>query len=122
MTKDTSSHCNLESSTGKVKWFNNKAGYGFITVVSDDKDNYNDHDIFVHHTALTTNEDHYNYLVEGEYVWFNVEETNQDKHRYQAANVRGPYNNSLMCETRYLKTKNNDWKEVKHKHRPNKTA
>ena len=43
---------------GRVKWFNNKAGYGFITVVSDDKEKYHDHDIFVHHSALTTKEDH----------------------------------------------------------------
>ncbi|MDD5194433.1 MAG: cold-shock protein [Candidatus Omnitrophica bacterium] len=30
---------------GKVKWFNNKKGYGFITLESGN-------DVFVHHTAI----------------------------------------------------------------------
>ena len=30
---------------GKVKWFNNKKGYGFITLESGS-------DVFVHHTAI----------------------------------------------------------------------
>ena len=33
---------------GKVKWFNNKLGYGFIT-------NENGADVFVHHSDISSN-------------------------------------------------------------------
>ena len=69
--------------TGIVKWFNNKAGYGFLT---DSDDNT---DVFVHHSALITKEKHYNYLIEGEYVHYKIEETTQGDHQFQATNVTG---------------------------------
>ena len=50
--------------TGKVKWFNNKAGYGFITI--HDGENKNS-DIFVHFTAIRVTNSQYKYLVQGEY-------------------------------------------------------
>ena len=34
---------------GRVKWFNNRAGFGFVTVLSGDKKN---EDVFVHHTSI----------------------------------------------------------------------
>jgi cold shock CspA family protein len=88
--------------TGRVKWFNNKAGYGFITVVSDKEDG---DDVFVHHTAIQTNTEQYNYLVQGEYVWFNKDTVENKAHDYQASNVRGVYNGPLMCETKQLNNK-----------------
>ena len=53
---------------GKVKWFNNEKGYGFIE--------YKDmEDIFVHYSAIIKNG--YKTLTEGAYVNFNlVEEIN----------------------------------------------
>ena len=36
---------------GKVKWFNNKSGYGFITVLSGDRKN---EDMFAHHSSTTS--------------------------------------------------------------------
>ena len=48
---------------GKVKWFNNKKGYGFITPESGN-------DIFVHHTAIQG--DGYKTLNEGQEVEFEV--------------------------------------------------
>lgn len=83
---------------GLVKWFNNRAGYGFITVCDGSRKN---DDIFVHHSALRTSNEQYKYLVQGEYVDFElVETTEESDHQWQAGNVSGVDNGSLMCETR----------------------
>ena len=51
---------------GKVKWFNNEKGYGFIE--------YNDlEDIFVHYSAIK--KDGYKTLKEGDIVEFKLIET-----------------------------------------------
>ena len=51
---------------GKVKWFNNEKGYGFIE--------YNDlEDIFVHYSAIK--KDGYRTLKEGDVVEFKLIET-----------------------------------------------
>ncbi len=51
---------------GKVKWFNNEKGYGFIE--------YEDlEDIFVHYSAI--NKEGYKTLKEGDLVEFNLIET-----------------------------------------------
>ena len=51
-------------SVGKVKWFNDAKGYGFITV-----DGQNE-DIFVHHTAI--NAEGFRTLSQGESVEFEL--------------------------------------------------
>ena len=61
---------------GKVKWFNDLKGYGFIT--SDEQDN----DLYVHHTEIK--EEGYKTLKEGEQVEFDVVE---DKEELKATNV-----------------------------------
>jgi len=48
---------------GKVKWFNNDKGYGFI-------DNADGEDIFVHYSAI--NIDGYKTLTEGQVVEFEL--------------------------------------------------
>jgi cold shock CspA family protein len=89
---------NGENSNGRVKWFNNKAGYGFLTVSSGDAQGT---DVFVHHTAIQVCEEQFKYLVEGEYVEFVcTEATDSSKHKYQASGVRGVNGGKLMCETR----------------------
>ena len=60
---------------GRVKWFNNDKGYGFI----DYKDN---EDIFVHYSAI--NQDGYKSLSEGQYVDFKLLKTIKG---YQALDV-----------------------------------
>ena len=50
--------------TGKVKWFSNQKGYGFITPE-------NGNDVFVHHTAIKG--DGYKTLEEGQQVEFDIE-------------------------------------------------
>ena len=87
-----------ERQTGRVKWFNNRAGYGFITLtrgVGKGKD------VFVHHTGIDVDKEQYKYLVQGEYVEFDSCKSSNDKHPYQACAIRGIDGGNLMCETRY---------------------
>lgn len=97
MSSDTETH--TERLTGKVKWFNNKAGYGFITI--HDGDN-TDTDIFVHFTAIRVTNSQYKYLVQGEYVEFERVKSTTGPHEYKAADVTGIKGGELMCETRNL--------------------
>lgn len=86
------------SITGRVKWFNNKAGYGFITITDGDRTGT---DVFVHHTRVIVESEQYKYLVQGEYVEFELSQIEDDaKHEFQASNVRGVRGGKLMCETR----------------------
>lgn len=86
------------SITGRVKWFNNKAGYGFITITDGEKSGT---DVFVHHSRVIVESEQYKYLVQGEYVAFDLTEMeNDEKHEFQASSVRGMQGGKLMCETR----------------------
>ena len=60
---------------GKVKWFNNQKGYGFITPESGD-------DVFVHHTAIQG--EGFKSLDEGQDVEFEIQDGPKGK---QAVNV-----------------------------------
>ena len=51
---------------GKIKWFNNEKGYGFIEYKDDE-------DIFVHYSAIM--KDGYKTLNQGDLVEFNLMET-----------------------------------------------
>lgn len=61
---------------GRVKWFNNEKGYGFIEFKEDE-------DIFVHYSAIEI--EGYKTLSEGQLVEFKLVETSKG---YQAINVR----------------------------------
>jgi CspA family cold shock protein len=82
---------------GRVKWFNNKTGYGFISVTSGDRSGT---DLFVHHTSIDVSDQQYKYLVQGEYVEFEIINAETADHEYQTRNVRGISGGKLMCETR----------------------
>jgi len=82
---------------GRVKWFNNKAGYGFITVTTGPKQ---DSDIFVHHSGIQVSNEQYRYLVQGEYIEFSLDKLNGGSHEFQAVKVSGINGGKLMCETR----------------------
>lgn len=61
---------------GKVKWFNNDKGYGFI------EHNDGGEDIFVHYSSILS--EGYKTLVEGQYVEFELVRTDKG---LQAKNV-----------------------------------
>ena len=82
---------------GIVKWFNNRNGFGFVTTLGDDSK-----DIFVHHSGVSVNREQYKYLVQGEYVEFNLSKSDNDEHEWQATNVTGIGSGPLMCETRFV--------------------
>ncbi len=82
---------------GQVKWFNNKAGYGFITVNYGD---YSGKDIFIHYSAIRVTNSQYKYLVQGEYVEFSLVKSSTDTHEFQAVDISGVKDGALMCETR----------------------
>ena len=94
MPKGTTSS---ERLIGRVKWFNNKAGYGFITVTDGSQSGS---DIFAHHSAIGVSSQQYKYLVQGEYVEFSVSATQNSTHAFQASNICGIKSGKLMCETR----------------------
>lgn len=88
-----------EKIIGQVKWFNVKAGYGFITVVSPTNE-HKGKDIFVHYSALTVENSLYRYLVQGEYVEFQLVKPESDKYELHAATVSGLFGGTIMCENR----------------------
>lgn len=96
-TMSASSSTDNERFNGRVKWFNNKSGYGFITVTDGSKSGT---DVFVHHNAVHVSSEQYKYLVQGEYVNFKLSSTNTDNHEFQADDVCGVNGGKLMCETR----------------------
>lgn len=63
---------------GRVKWFNNQKGYGFIEIGETTND-----DVFVHYSAI--DQDGYKTLSEGDVVEFTLIQTNKGK---QAINVK----------------------------------
>tara|TARA_Y100000816_G_scaffold111251_2_gene77829 strand:- start:3729 stop:4109 length:381 start_codon:yes stop_codon:yes gene_type:complete len=89
---------------GRCKWFNGRKGFGFITTVGTDEPT----DVFVHHSNVEVAAEQYKYLVEGEYVSFNVTETSEGEHKHQASNVTGVLGGKLMCETR-TDNRDNQW-------------
>lgn len=97
-TPSTQEMGSQERFDGRCKWFNNKAGYGFVTASSGPSEGQ---DIFVHHSSLMVSSEQYKYLVQGEYVELSVIEVDgESEHKWQASEVRGVKGGKLMCETR----------------------
>ncbi len=66
-----------ERKTGKVKWFNNSKGYGFIEVDQD-----SNMDVFVHYRSILG--EGYRSLTDGQVVKFDLKESEKG---FQAENV-----------------------------------
>ena len=75
----------MSKNTGQVKWFNNKIGYGFITLISNNSSETKD--IFVHHMNVCPLESNYRTLKTGEYVEFSLDQNCEDE----------PQNSFVVC-------------------------
>jgi cold shock CspA family protein len=94
-----------ERFNGVVKWFNDRRGYGFITVVTPGP--HLEEDIFVHQTHIRPLKCNYRTLVQGEYVNFSMGDAdaafNEDgdvvsSHTHQAIFVTGIEGRELLCD------------------------
>lgn len=79
-----------ERLTARVKWFNPRSGYGFLT------DCKNADDVFVHHSEITTSGNVYKTLTAGEYVEYVT--TTDPTGKVLANNVTGILKGPLLCE------------------------
>ena len=86
-----------ERYNGRVKWFNSKSGFGFVTII---EGNLNEADVFVHHSAINVKDRLYKYLMQGEYVSVQVAMSDSGKHKYNVVSVCGIGGGVLMCESR----------------------
>ena len=80
--------------TGQVKWFNNRAGYGFITMTDESG---TEKDVFAHFSTIKMDQTQYKFLMQGEYVEFEMSPSNSEKHEFQATNITGIKGGQLMC-------------------------
>tara|TARA_B110000503_G_scaffold117415_1_gene177413 strand:- start:1156 stop:1851 length:696 start_codon:yes stop_codon:yes gene_type:complete len=99
-----------EKFIGQVKWFNNKAGYGFITTTGIHGEN----DVFAHYTTIQASNTQYKYLVLGEYVEFQMIKSVNQSHEFQATTITGINGGRLMCETRQMNRLTNTEPEDTH--------
>jgi len=98
MSSDTSTTTTTtDRQIGNVKWFNNKAGYGFITT---GENTDSPKDIFVHYSNISVGNEQYKYLVQGEYVEFVLTPTPEGAHEFQATKVTGIQGGATLCERR----------------------
>lgn len=98
--KVTATPIDSTSYVGQVKWFNNRLGYGFITIISECP--RRNEDIFVHQQHITPQTSEYRSLQQGEYVSFLLgkadTEGESSKHSTQAITVTGVFGGTLMCD------------------------
>lgn len=77
---------------GQCKWFNDKLGYGFVTIQDGEQKGT---DIFIHHSGIKPLNSNYKTLKKGEYIQFDIIDGLNGK---QAVNVRGIGGGALMCD------------------------
>lgn len=95
-----SNESEMKRLTGMVKWFNNKSGFGFITVCGESE--FGGKDIFAHYSSIRVTNSQYKYLVQGEYVDFNLVKSENDKHEFHAMDITGVMAGPILCETRRI--------------------
>ena len=71
---------------GRVKWFNNEKGYGFIEYKENE-------DVFIHYSTIQT--DGYKTLTEGQYVEFELISTPKGFQALNVCPIKEPATNCL---------------------------
>lgn len=82
----------IGNTIGTCKWFNDKLGFGFITICDG---NDKGKDIFVHHSGINPLNSNYRTLKKGEYINFNII---TGLNGLQAVDVTGIHGGPLMCD------------------------
>lgn len=95
----SSESVSTERKIGNVKWFNNKAGFGFITM---GENTDSPKDVFSHYSNINVKNSQYKYLVQGEYVEFDLSATTEGEHEFQATNITGIQGGATLCERRRI--------------------
>ena len=95
----SSDSVSTERMIGNVKWFNNKAGFGFITM---GENTDSPKDVFAHYSNISVKNSQYKYLVQGEYVEFELTPTTEGEHEFQATSITGIQGGATLCERRRM--------------------
>ena len=88
---------------GCTKWFNDRLGYGFITICEGPKKG---EDIFVHHVEIKPINSNYRTLKKGEYIQFDI---TKGMNGPQASHVTGICGGPLMCDSDIKNRSNNNY-------------
>lgn len=89
-TANTTTSSPQPRTLGRIKWFDNRKGFGFLTRLEDNVD------IFLHFSSITVGDGVYKTLMEGEYVEFDVKQDDSGKNL--AVDITGPRRGPLLCE------------------------
>lgn len=87
---------------GQVKWWNDRLGFGFITILE------NGEDVFVHYSGIKPNISNYRTLQRGEYVQFDTTASHNGKQAIRVTGIRG---GDLLCDIRRRVSANDDSKD-----------
>ena len=84
---------NFGSEVGRVQWFDQKKGYGFVKLITLSSDRVNE-DIFFHFTSINSINT-FKKVYPGEYVCFDFVES---EGRWKCSNITGLYGNKLLID------------------------
>ena len=81
----------MSRTLGRVKWFDNRKGFGFVNSLVDESE------VFVHHSGLKSATGVFRTLYPGEYIEFELT-TDETSGRQFAVSVTGVQGGLLLCE------------------------
>ena len=84
---------NVGKFLGRVKWFRNNLGYGFVTIVTPGVPETG-RDVFVHQSNITPLVSTYRTLIKDEYISLDLSSEDNS----QALNIRGVCGGPLRCD------------------------